>query len=306
MTIRGARPEAGKIRKPGGAVNPWMGGEWIFPLIIQRRPCLYCPMFRLSCPDDVAAPFEVIDGAQESGLLLVCDHASPVIPEAYGDLGLAPEDRMSHVVWDIGAAQVTRILARRLGCPAVLAGVSRLVIDCNRDPEETSSIPADSCGVRVPGNARLSPAQAQERAQRWFHPYHRAIVASLARLTAKPSVPAVIAIHSFTPCLGRGAPVRPWDVGVLWNRDDRMAAPVLRRLRARGDMVVGANQPYSAQEINYTLDTHAGAVGLPHVSFEIRQDLVGDVAGCVRWADILEDALVAVLADPAHRHIRRF
>jgi predicted N-formylglutamate amidohydrolase len=219
-------------------------------------------------------------------------------------LGLAADDRYAHVAWDIGAAEVTRGLARRLGCPAVLAGISRLVIDCNRQPGDPGSIPANSCGVPVPGNVGIDDAEADARAERWFWPYHHEIGTVLAHLLRRGRVPAMVSVHSFTPCMGTAA--RPWHVGVLSNRDLRMAEPVIRALRARPDLVVGDNQPYSARELNYTLDTHAGAAGLPHVSFEIRQDLLADSAGCERWADLLAEVLRPVLADAALRNIQVF
>jgi Predicted N-formylglutamate amidohydrolase len=255
-------------------------------------------------PDGEAdpAPFDIIAGDSASGVLLVCDHASAVIPARYGDLGLDEGARLSHVAWDIGAAAVTRGLARRLACPAILAGISRLVIDCNRQPGDPASIPACSCGVTVPGNRAVDDSEADLRAGQWFWPYHRAVGDALAHALRHGPVPAMVSVHSFTPRLG--AETRPWQVGVLWNRDPRMAAPVLQRLTARGDLDVGDNRPYSGREINYTLDTHAGAAGLPHVSFEIRQDLLADEAACKGWADILAEALGPVLADPALREIR--
>jgi predicted N-formylglutamate amidohydrolase len=86
---------------------------------------------------------------------------------------------------------------------------------------------------------------------------------------------------------------------VLWNRDPRLARPVLAGLRARPDLIVGDNQPYSGREINYTLDTHAGAAGLPNLSFEIRQDLLAEPGAAAAWAALLADMLAPVLADPA-------
>lgn len=249
------------------------------------------------------APFETIEGASDADALLICDHASALIPSYYNELGLAPGDRYAHVAWDIGAAEVTRGLARRLGCPAVLAGVSRLVIDCNRQPGDPSSIPANSCGVAVPGNVGLDDLEADARAERWFWPYHHEIGTVLSHLFRRGRVPAMVSVHSFTPCICGGTQ-RPWHVGVLSNRDLRMAEPVLRALQKRGGLVVGDNEPYSAREINYTLDTHAGAAGLPHVSFEIRQDLVADAAGCEAWADLLAEVLRPVLADPALRRVQ--
>jgi predicted N-formylglutamate amidohydrolase len=249
-------------------------------------------------PDDARhpPPFESLDGPADARVLVVCDHASAVIPADLGDLGVAESWRLGHVAWDIGAARVARGLAARLGAAYVLAGVSRLVIDCNRQPGDPSSIPELTCTVPVPGNRSLTPAQSQARVDNWFWPYHTEIGNRIAQLWRHGQAPAVIAVHSFTPCI-TGCQPRPWHVGVLWNRDPRMAVPLLAALRARGDLEVGDNQPYSGREINYTLDTHAGAAGLPNVSFEIRQDLIGDDAGCEKWALILAEALKPVLAD---------
>lgn len=250
-------------------------------------------------PPAIPAPYDLVEGTGPARVLIICDHASAIIPAALEDLGLASGDRFAHVAWDIGAAEVTRRLARRLGCPAVLAGVSRLVIDCNRQPGDPSSIPACSCGIPVPGNRAVDDAEADRRAEAWFWPYHHRIGMELAHLWRHGLPPAMVSVHSFTPVMN-GEP-RPWHIGVLWNRDPRMAVPVIRALSAHADLVVGDNQPYSGREINYTLDTHAGAVGLPHVSFEIRQDLIAEPDGAERWAALLAEALAPVLADD-HLH----
>ena len=246
--------------------------------------------------DQVPPAFETVEGDVQSHVLMVCDHSSKVIPPNLGDLGLSQAERECHVAWDIGAALVTRGLAARLRCPAVLAGISRLVIDCNRQPGDPSSIPARSCTVEIPGNCMLDEAESRTRAERWFWPYHTEIGNQIAHLWRNGVAPAVVAIHSFTPRINGCCP-RPWHVGVLWNRDPRMALPLLAALREQEGLVVGDNEPYSGREINYTLDTHAGAAGLPNVSFEIRQDLLADAAGCERWIDILARALIPILAD---------
>lgn len=249
-------------------------------------------------------PFERIDGAPDARVLLVCDHASSLIPPRHDELGLDSTVRLAHVAWDIGAAAVVRGLARRLDCPAVLAGVSRLVIDCNRQPGDPTSIPALSGGIEIPGNANLTDAEADRRAETWFWPYHHEIGMTLSHLWRHGLPPAMISVHSFTPVWF--GDVRPWHVGVLWNRDARMAKPILASLRANPGLVVGDNQPYSGAEINYTLDTHAGAAGLPHVSFEIRQDLIADDASAERWAERLFEVLNPVLEDPDLHRVQVF
>ncbi|MBF0306008.1 MAG: N-formylglutamate amidohydrolase [Alphaproteobacteria bacterium] len=242
-------------------------------------------------------PFEMVDAEGEAPVLLLCDHAGQAVPRALGGLGLPPEVFQRHVAWDIGAALVTRGLARRLGGPAVLGCYSRLVIDLNRQPGDPTSIPCCSDGVEIPGNQNLGDSEAERRIADFFWPYHHTVTGAIARLWRHGAVPpALIAVHSFTPVMNGFK--RPWHVGVLWNRDPRMAVPVIEGLNRLGDWVVGDNEPYSGRDIAFSIDRHAGAAGLPHVAFEIRQDLIADPAGAERWADILAGVLAPILARP--------
>lgn len=228
-------------------------------------------------------------------VLLVCDHASRAIPYALADLGLSPAQLQRHIAWDIGAAALTRALAAHLELTALLSGYSRLVIDCNRRLEDPTSIAAVSDGCPIPGNVALCLAERQRRAQACFWPYHAAIATELAALQCAGTVPALIAVHSFTPVMQDYA--RPWHCGVLWDRDPRIAAPLLHALRAHGDVHIGDNEPYSGRHpAGYTTDVHAQAGGLAHVSLEIRQDLIDSPAGVASWAERLCAALRPILA----------
>ncbi len=204
---------------------------------------------------------------------------------------------MRHIAWDIGAAEVTRILAERLDALAVLCGYSRLVIDCNRPPGGPTSIAEISDNTPVPGNRNLDDAAADARMNEVFWPYHHAITQSLAHRWrhGHGQAPALIAIHSFTQVMNGFH--RPWHIGILWNRDPRLAVPLLARLRTHPELCVGDNEPYSGRNVGFTMDTHGAAAGLPHVEVEIRQDLLADSAGCMHWATVVGDALVAVLQD---------
>jgi predicted N-formylglutamate amidohydrolase len=93
---------------------------------------------------------------------------------------------------------------------------------------------------------------------------------------------------------------RPWHAGVLWDKDPRIPVPLMKNLHAHHeDFNIGDNEPYSGKYLaDYTIDHHAEAAGLPHVSIEIRQDLVNTEAGAECWANILADALYDILADP--------
>ncbi|MCC6136409.1 MAG: N-formylglutamate amidohydrolase [Candidatus Contendobacter sp.] len=242
-------------------------------------------------------PFTVVNPNSRAPAVLVCDHASNATPAALGQLGLGPEALSQHIAWDIGAAAVTRHLAAQLDAPAVLAGYSRLVIDCNRPPGDPTSIAEISDGIMIPGNQNLDDAATDLRLNTAFWPYHQAVTQTLAHRWRHDQghAPALIAIHSFTPTMNGFQ--RPWDIGVLWNRDPRLAEPLLAYFRASGELCVGDNEPYSGRDVGFTMDTHGGAAGLAHLEIEIRQDLIADAAGVERWANIVGAALKAVLAD---------
>jgi predicted N-formylglutamate amidohydrolase len=247
-------------------------------------------------------PFELFNCAGKAPLLLLCDHATPFIPRALGRLGLDEAALSRHIAWDIGIAEVTRRLARRLDAPAVLSHFSRLVIDPNRPLDNPTLMPEISDGTVVPGNRDLDAAGRRARIDTFFRPYHAAIDAQLDAMLAPGEkdgdrVPVLISMHSFTPVMHGIA--RPWEFGILWNRDPRLPRPLMERLRAEG-FTVGDNEPYSgADGHGYTQHTHGDSRGLSNVLIEVRQDLIETEAGASLWAERLGAALEAVLRDPA-------
>lgn len=251
-------------------------------------------------PDD-APPVFVVNPASGSPNLLICDHAGRRIPRRLGDLGLAAEAFERHVAWDIGALDVARRLSAALDAPLVHSVYSRLVVDVNRRPDHPTAMAEVSDGCAALGNCNLSAASRAARVAELHEPYHAAIEARLRAIQVAGKTPALVSIHSFTPVFQGVA--RPWQVGVLWNRDGRLAAPLMAGLRARG-VEVGDNQPYSARtgEGNgYTVPRHAEPAGLPHVLIEIRQNLIAAEAGVAEWAALLGAVLAPLLADPALR-----
>ena len=231
-------------------------------------------------------------------VLLLCDHAGRRVPAELEELGLSEEALARHIGWDIGAADMTRELARLLDAPALLNHMSRLVIDPNRRPGAPGSMPDISDGCVVPGNQGLSLPTQVDRVVRWFLPYHRAVAHRIAEFRRAGIVPAIVAIHSFTPRMN--GEDRPWQVGVLGRGDRRLSAPVLAALEARGDLIVGDNQPYSGlREFGFTVQFHAQRTRLPHIMFEVRQDEIADRDSAVRYARILHESLLEPLKDPA-------
>ena len=230
-------------------------------------------------------------------VLLLCDHAGRRIPERLGDLGISEEMLSRHIGWDIGAAEMTRRLAGLLDAPAILCHVSRLVIDPNRRPATPSSIPDISDGCVIPGNERITAGELHRRVRDHFLPYHRAVARRIGAFRRAGVVPAVVAMHSFTPHMS--GEDRPWQIGVLWRGDQRLSAPILAALRAGGDLVVGDNQPYSGlADFGFTVTFHAQRPRLPHVMFEVRQDEIDTRPRAESYAGLIHATLRAPLADP--------
>jgi predicted N-formylglutamate amidohydrolase len=219
----------------------------------------------------------IIEGSQQA-ILLLCDHASSAVPPDI-DLGIASELLSLHIGVDIGAEPLTRSLAERLDAPAILATVSRLVIDLHREPDHVSLIPHRSDGHLIPGNDQVDRAA---RIARFHAPYH----AVIARRVRSQMPALILSIHSFTPRLEHGGSDRPWEVGVLYNRDARAARPAIDFLRGEG-FVTGDNEPYSGRLLNATLNRHAESNGIPSVAIEVRNDLIRDAAGLEQWSQTL-------------------
>jgi predicted N-formylglutamate amidohydrolase len=240
------------------------------------------------------APYEVVNPEGRAAVLLVCDHASARLPAALGDLGLAGVDRARHIAWDIGAADATRRLAALFDAPAILCGYSRLVVDCNRRLDDATLMPVVSDGSVVRGNQSLGAHEREARLDAIYRPYHEAIARRLDQWRPDAE-PVVLSIHSCTPVMSGVA--RPWHIGVCWEDDLRVAGPVMEALRRRGDVHVGDNQPYALdRREDYTVPVHAADRGLRHLQVEFRQDLIDATPKAHRWADILAEALRAVLA----------
>lgn len=241
--------------------------------------------------------FHVVNPDGRPDLLLVCDHASNALPERYGTLGMAPEMFGRHIAYDIGAAALTEALARRLGAPAILAGFSRLLIDPNRGLDDPTLVMALSDGTVIPGNHPLTDAERRSRIETYYAPYHDAIASRLADAEAGGVAPAILSIHSFT-AIWKHVP-RPWQVGILWNRDARLAGPLLAALRAEGDLTVGDNEPYSGELAGDCMDRHGTQKGRAHALIEVRQDLIGDADSVARWSERLARVIQAALPEGA-------
>lgn len=239
-------------------------------------------------------PIEVIDGEAGGGLLLLCDHGSNWTPPEYARLGLPEHELDRHIGYDVGAAEVTRGLARRLRAPAVMGMFCRLLIDPNRGEDDPTLVMRLSDGAVVPGNRNVDAAERAARMRRFYRPYHAAVTAAVEAAEALARPFAIVAIHSFTPhWKGRE---RPWHVGILSDDDRRAADPLLADLKALGHLVVGDNEPYSGALPGDTLHRHATLRGHAAALVEIRNDLIAAPQGVIEWVDRLAPMLASLSA----------
>ncbi len=214
-------------------------------------------------------------------------------PTELAGLGLPPAQLGRHIAYDIGAAAMTRAMARELGCPAVLSNFSRLLIDPNRGLDDPTLVMRISDGAIIPGNRHLTADAIAERIARYYKPYDAAIDAAITSATAAGHAPAIVSLHSFTP-FWKGA-ARPWHVGVLWDRDGILSKLLLAALQQDPSLIVGDNEPYSGGLPGDTIDRHANARGLHDTLIEVRQDLIATDADAQLWGERLAALLPACL-----------
>lgn len=234
-----------------------------------------------------------INGENRPGRwLFTCDHATNRVPDwiGGGDLGLDPADMQRHIAFDIGAAAVTRKLATAMDSPAILSDFSRLVIDPNRGEDDPTLLMKLYDGTIIPANRHADAAETERRLDTLHRPYHTAYGALAAR---RPDT-VICAIHSFTPQL-KNRPARPWDIGVLYAHDARLALPFMAACRTQG-WCVGDNEPYVGHLPGDAIDRHALQDGRPNILIELRNDLIADDAGQTLWADRLAPILTDMLA----------
>jgi predicted N-formylglutamate amidohydrolase len=239
-----------------------------------------------------AEPVIVENGDGAGRFVVVCEHASNAIPARFAGLGLSGEALESHIAWDPGALDVARHLAERLNAPLVRATVSRLIIDCNRPLDAPDLIVAESDSIAVPGN-RVSAEEREIRIATIHEPFHAALARLIEARLAAGRPTALVSVHSFTPVLrGRS---RPWDVGVIFGDDRRLADRLIRGMDDDGSLVIGVNEPYSpADRVFYTHERHAEPLNLPCAMIEIRNDRIANPTSQQDMAERLSPLLIDV------------
>lgn len=233
------------------------------------------------------------DGAARPRWLVTCDHATNFVPDFIngGDLGLPAEDMARHIAYDPGAYGVSRYLGELLNAPVVASNFSRLVIDPNRGTDDPTLLMKLYDGTIIPANRHADDAELTRRLEACYLPYHNTV----AEIAAQRKDTVIVSVHSFTPQL-RGRPKRPWEIGILYPKHERLSPIVIDLLRQQGDLTVGDNQPYSGYYPGDSIDKHATKHGRPNTLIELRNDLIADEAGQRAWAKRLADLLPQALS----------
>lgn len=248
------------------------------------------PAATLLSPDD-AAPVAIVNPQQQARIVLTCEHAGRAVPKTLADLGIAEAEMDRHIAYDLGAEALARLMSEMLDASLVVQNYSRLVVDCNRPFAAPDCIPERSDGTTIPANANLSERERGQRFAEIHQPFHKEIERILDAGQGLSQPVILISVHSFTPSLG-GAD-RPWQLGLLYNRDKRLAHHMMQALRAiGGGLSIAFNRPYAVDDISdYTIPVHGEARAIPHLLLEVRNDELGSAMALEKWAVLLTRAL---------------
>ncbi len=253
------------------------------------------------------APYRIENAKGSAPILIICDHASNRVPKILDNVGLSKADLAKHIAWDPGTEDIGQYMSEKLDAAAVFATYSRIVVDVNRGERSPECMREVSDHIVVPGNQKLSAAEKRQRLDEIFWPYHRALSGQIKALRKKGIVPMIVSLHSFTPEMDGYK--RPWEIGVLWNKEETIARRVVENLRAQNPgMVVGENEPYTLKQANLsknTIKTHAEDTGLPYIIVEFRQDLVATKRDALKWGRIFLEAIAPILIDEEVYQLRR-
>lgn len=273
----------------------------MLPLTVGSAYCVFpfaeqLPYFKGNLGKHIVTyqPFFEYGTKRKSRWVVTSDHAANTVPDFVngGDLGLAASDMERHIAYDIGAAGVAQALGALLDGPVICSNFSRLVIDPNRGSDDPTLLMKLYDGTIIPANRHAGPKELEQRMQACYRPYH----AALGALMQRQEHPVLLSIHSFTPQL-KGRPKRPWEIGVLYAQDTRLALPLMDILGQEDDLTIGDNEPYAGHLPGDAVDTHALQHGHLNVLIELRNDLIETQAQQHAWAAHLAPLLEKALAE---------
>ncbi|MCY3768397.1 MAG: N-formylglutamate amidohydrolase [Gammaproteobacteria bacterium] len=239
-------------------------------------------------------PYRIVNEQGPAPLLIACDHAENAVPNSLNGLGLSAAHLRGHIAYDIGAKQVSLLLSKRFDAPLLLSGYSRLVIDLNRHLDDPTLILEESDGIPIPGNRNLTDEMISQRKKTFFHSYHEQYRKMAGTLFARCRHPVILSVHSFTPTMNGFD--RPWEMGVLWDRNEGFAKRIIERLSKVTGFRIGENEPYPATDPEgYAQTVYGHQPGVEFALLEIRQDLIANRQGQRKISEFIHEALIPIL-----------
>jgi predicted N-formylglutamate amidohydrolase len=238
-------------------------------------------------------PVALENASARGRIILVCEHASRLLPKSLGTLGLSEEALASHIAWDPGALAVSRLMAKSLDATLIFQRFSRLVYDCNRPPESPAAMPEKSEIFDVLGNVGLDQAARDARTQALYLPFREKLSRLVKDRIAEGRAPVIVTMHSFTPVyFGKQRAV---EIGILHDADARLADAMLAA-GTGGLYNIRRNEPYGPEDgVTHTLKEHGLSNGLLNVMIEVRNDLIRDEVDQRVVADYLTGLLIESL-----------
>ena len=169
-------------------------------------------------------------------IVLSCEHASQRIPSAFRRL-IANEKLDTHESYDIGAKDLTQLIAEELGIRPHYGNISRLLIDLNRSLEHPRS-----------HHRHLNKQDLQAFIKEEYEPFRSAVRKNIASLKSKSKRKIILhlSIHSFTRHYKNKR--RKTDIGILYDpgrwRELEIALRLQKSLRTQIPLAIHRNRPY--------------------------------------------------------------
>ena len=212
-------------------------------------------------------PYKVVNPDAVGTFLFTAEHASCLLPCAHSEI--EAQIVQTHWGWDIGIAPLLERVCSTLTCRGVQGQVSRLWIDTNRAPHQEGLIKETVEGATLSFNRGVSPEIRAERIVSVHEPYHQAISRAIQ---AHERSPLLVSLHSFTPVWNQR--LRSMDIGVLFDRDERLAYALAALLEDEG-FFVALNEPYSGKNgLIYAAHRHGTEREIPYVELEFNQSIL--------------------------------
>ena len=133
-----------------------------------------------------------------------------------------------------------------------LSNFSRLIIDPNRNKNDSDLIITNAFGLDLKMNKGIGKVERQKRINKIYNKYHHGLEKLIKEKIKRYKRIFLISIHSFTKKeqgFDRGV-----EIGLLWNKNMNLLLHIQKEL-IKNSVHIGRNFPYSGFHYNFTLDS---------------------------------------------------